>query len=126
MAQLAVRPATGRTFFNDLFGFDPFQTYPNTQGGYGLGFQIEKLENGYRAEFPVPGFKPGEIDVTVEDRVLTVSGKNDKRQFTRTMVLPDDIDLENLGATVEHGMLTLELKLHAKAQPRKIKVTPAN
>ena len=122
MAELAVRPAgTGRSLFGDLLGFDPFRGVAAT-GGYGYGFEIQKNEGGYKVELPVPGFKPEEIEVTIEDRVLTIVGKSARRQFTRTLILPEEIDADGVGALVEHGMLVLDLKLHAKAQPRRIQV----
>ncbi len=121
MAEVAIRPnTTGRTLFGDLLGFDPFRLQPTVPTGW--QFEINKSESGYTVELPVPGFKPEEIEVTVEDRVLTIVGKSAKRQFTRTLVLPEEIDAENLEATVEHGMLTLALRLHPKAQPRRIPV----
>jgi HSP20 family molecular chaperone IbpA len=38
-------------------------------------------------------------------------------------VLPDEIDGDNVGAHVEHGLLTLSLNVHPKAQPKKIAIT---
>ena len=104
--------------FGELLGFDPFRNF-----GGGVGLDIVRTEDGgYRVELPVAGFKPEEINVTLEDNVLTVNGKNERRQFTRSLLLPDDIDRENIAANVEHGMLTLGLNVHPKAQPRKIEV----
>ena len=121
MAELAVRPnANGRSLFGDLLGFDPLRLMPAAPTGW--TFEINRSDNGYKVELPVPGFKPEEIEVTIEDRVLTIVGKNAKRQFTRTLAIPEEIDAENVGAAVEHGMLTLDLQLHPKAQPRKIQV----
>jgi HSP20 family molecular chaperone IbpA len=125
MTAVAVRPhsAAGRSLFGDLLGFDPFR-HGGSAGSW--GFEISKTEGGYKVELPVPGFRPEQVEVTIEDRVLTIVGKGDKRQFTRTLVLPDEIDGESVNAVVEHGMLALELKLHAKAQPRRIPVTAAS
>jgi HSP20 family molecular chaperone IbpA len=121
MADVAVRGTLGgRSLFGDVLGFDPFRAFPATTG---YGFEISRAENGYRIELPVPGFRPEQIDVTIEDRVLTIVGKSERRNFTRTVVIPEEIDAENIGANVEHGMLTLELHVHPKAQPRKIAVT---
>ena len=60
--------------------------------------------------------------MTLEDSVLTVSGKSEKRQFTRSLLLPEQIDGENIEAKVEHGLLTLGLHAHPKAQPKKIAI----
>jgi HSP20 family protein len=121
MAEVAVRgPLGGRSLFGDVLGFDPFRAFP--AGGASYGFEIARADNGYRVELPVPGFRPDQIDVTIEDRVLTIVGRSEKRTFTRTIVIPEEIDAENIAASVEHGLLTLELHVHPKAQPRKIAV----
>ena len=75
---------------------------------------------------PVPGFAPDEIDVTLENEILSVSGNNEKRSFTRTLLLPDEIDGDNVQARVEHGMLTLTLNVHPKAQPRRSRSSRAS
>jgi HSP20 family molecular chaperone IbpA len=120
MAELAVRSTTGgRSLFGDLLGFDPFRGVPNAGA---FGFEITRAENGYRIELPVAGFRPDQIEVTIEDRVLTIVGKSEKRNFTRTLVIPEEIDADSIGATVENGLLSLDLHVHPKAQPRKITI----
>ena len=122
MTTQVTRPnGSGRTLFGDLLGFDPFRLTPVAPSA-GWTFEINKVENGYTLELPVPGYKPEEIEVTIEDRVLTIVGKTEKRQFTRTLVLPEEIDETNVEAVVENGMMTLALHLHPKAQPRRIPV----
>ncbi|HEY4442063.1 MAG TPA: Hsp20/alpha crystallin family protein [Candidatus Elarobacter sp.] len=125
MADLLVRPnGTNRNLVGDFFGFDPFRgVFAN---GYQGGVDVQKTENGWTVELPVPGYKPDQIDVTVEDRVLTVSGKSERRSFQRSILLPEDIGAEAIEAKVEHGMLTLGLQLHPKAQPRKIEIKVVN
>lgn len=113
MLDLMLRPnGNGRGLFSGIapLGFDT---------------EVQRTETGWTVEIPAPGFRPDQIDVTVEDRVLTVGGKTDRRTFQRSIVLPDDVDVEAIGAKVEHGMLTLTLNRHAKALPRKINVQVA-
>jgi len=107
----------------DFLGFDPFRTVAAANG---FGFEINKSEHGYAVELPVPGFGPDQIDVTLEDRVLTITGKTERRSFTRALLVPEEIDAETIGAKVEHGMLTIALNVHPKAQPRKIEVNFVN
>jgi HSP20 family molecular chaperone IbpA len=118
MANLLVRPSAQSSLIGDFFGYDPVRAL----GAGTLGLDITKTENGYAVELPVPGFGPEQIEVTLEDRVLTISGKSAKRNFTRAIVIPDEIDTESIEAKVEHGLLTLGLHIHPKAQPRKIDV----
>ncbi len=125
MADLMTRQNGNRNLVSDLFGFDPFRAVFGN-ANYGFSGEVQRTENGWTVELPVPGYKPEEIDVTVEDRVLTVTGKSEKRSFQRSILIPDEIDSEAIQAKVEHGMLTLALSLHPKAQPRKIQVQVVN
>ncbi|MGH7738322.1 MAG: Hsp20/alpha crystallin family protein [Candidatus Tyrphobacter sp.] len=115
----ANRGALARNGF-DIFGWDPLRLFGNWS--HGLGIEVVRTENGYDVEMPVAGFKPDEIEVTVEDGVLTASGKSEKRSFRRSVVLPEEIDTDAIEAKVEDGLLTLTLKLHPKAQPKRIEV----
>ncbi|GAC1442768.1 MAG: hypothetical protein NVS2B8_13740 [Vulcanimicrobiaceae bacterium] len=107
----------------ETLAFDPFRNFVAGLGGF-AGVDVTRTEQGgYRVEIPVAGFKPEQIDVTLEENVLSIVGKSDRREFTRSLLLPDDIDGENIAARVEDGMLTLTLSVHPKAQPKKISVT---
>jgi HSP20 family protein len=130
MANLMPRTSTtSRTLSGELFGFDPFRAlfsgFP-TVNHSGYGAEVQKTENGWSVEIPVPGLAPEQIEVTVEDRVLTVHGKGERRSFQRSIVLAEEVDTGAIDAKVEHGLLTLTLPLHAKAQPRKIAVNVVN
>ena len=106
--------------FADLWGADPFRAFPAQ--AYTGGVEITRTETGYTVELPVAGFKPEQIDVTLEDGILSVSGKNEKRSFTRAFTVPEEVDADGIEANVEDGMLTLTLALQPKAQPKKIAV----
>ncbi|MBV8601229.1 MAG: Hsp20/alpha crystallin family protein [Candidatus Eremiobacteraeota bacterium] len=119
MADLANRE--NRSPLSDILGFDPFRNfYPGVAQYHGL--EVIKSENGFTVEIPVAGYKPDQINVTLDQNVLTISGKSAKRQFTRSLLLPEEIDPETIAANVEDGLLTLGLSYHPKAQPRKINV----
>jgi HSP20 family molecular chaperone IbpA len=121
MADIMIRPAaTTRRIFGDFLGFEPYRALGTIAND---GFDISKTETGYGVELPVPGFGPDQIEVTVEDRVLTIVGKSERRNITRTLLLPEEIDVDTIEAKVEHGLLSLGLHVHPKAQPRKINVT---
>ena len=111
-----LRPAWG-----NLFSWDPFRdVVPNWSQVSGL--EIVRNETGYVVEVPVAGFKPEEVSVTLEDGVLTIVGSAEKRKFTRSLLLPDEIDIDRVEALVEHGLLTLTLPFHPKAAPKKIEI----
>lgn len=109
--------------FGDLWNWDPLRSL---SGGTAYGIDITRTESGYVVEIPVAGYKPEQIDITLEDGLLTVKGQSDKRNFSRTFTIPEDVDEDHIEANVEHGMLTLTLTLHPKAQPKRITVKGSN
>jgi HSP20 family protein len=105
--------------WSGVFGYDPFSRFFSTMDP---AIEVFRTEQGFTVEIPVAGFKPGEIDVTVKEDIVTVSGKSERRAFTRSLQLPDDVDPNSINAKVENGLLTLELGRHPEAQPRKIEI----
>jgi HSP20 family protein len=82
-------------------------------------------------EASLPGVKPADISVTIDDNVLRISGNtgaDDERPevtyllserrtgaFQRSVRLPDSVDAENAHTSYEAGVLTVTLpKLEAK------------
>lgn len=113
------RPNRPRSFLGDFLGFNPLAVMPPPTA---LGMEIQRTDQGYRVEIPVAGFRPEDITVTVEENQLTVAGKNERRRFTQVLVLPEEIDVSRIEANVDHGMLTLNLPLQPRVQPRRIDV----
>lgn len=88
----------------------------------------------------MPGVAPDSVDVSVENRALTVRGLIDAPApegyrriyaeyapgtFERAFSLPDTIDAGNIDATHSDGVLTLTLKKSEAAKPKQIKVKAA-
>lgn len=108
------------TPLSNLLGFDPFQ---NLRASYGFDYDVTRTENGYLVEVPVPGYSAAQIDVTFKDGVLSVAGRTDRRSFTRSFTVPEDVNSDAIEAKVVDGMLTISLQRHPEAQPKKITVT---
>ncbi|MGB9428381.1 MAG: Hsp20/alpha crystallin family protein [Gammaproteobacteria bacterium] len=86
----------------------------------------------------VPGVDPNDIEITMEDGILTLKGerKSETReerdgyrrvervsgQFFRRFTLPDTADAEGVSAKGVNGVLEISIPKHAKAQPRRITV----
>jgi molecular chaperone IbpA len=100
-------------------------------------YNIEKTgDDTYRLTMAVAGFRPDDLDLTVKDNTLVVSGRvaNDGpkaeilyrgiagRAFERRFVLADHIIVE--GADVLHGLLHVGLKriVPESLKPRKITI----
>ena len=89
----------------------------------------------------IPGIDEKDIDVRIESNTLTVKGErkfetDEKEQnyhrierrygsFFRSFTLPTTVDAENVSAHYNAGVLKLELRKKAEAQPRQIKVNVA-
>jgi len=100
-------------------------------------YNIEKLgDDSYRLTMAVAGFRPEELDLTVKDNTLVISGRPATeaqkhevlyrgiagRAFERRFVLADHIVVE--GADMNNGLLHVGLKrvVPEALKPRRIEV----
>ena len=121
---------TPRRGTSEWLALEPLNLFRNFYSPLSLGsslgessLDISRTENGYVVEIPVAGFKPDHIEITYKDDVLSVSGKNERRTFTRSLMLPEEIDPDQVQAKVEHGLLTLTLNRRPEAEPKRIPIT---
>jgi HSP20 family protein len=86
----------------------------------------------------IPGVDPKDIDVTMEEGVLSIKGDRRDEQieesdgfrrvershgsFYRRFSLPDTADAEKIEAISKDGVLKIVLPKHEKAQPKRITV----
>lgn len=85
----------------------------------------------------VPGMAPGDLQIQLENDVLTLSGERKatvpqgytahRRErgslsFTRSFNLPAKVDAEKISATLKDGVLHLEMAKAPEARPRQITV----
>lgn len=146
-----VRYNPTKTYGNALYDFDTmlnnlFGTVSTSHRRSPLVDIIEN-ENSYVIEAEVPGYSQEEIDVQVEDNVLTISagaaaepeegskgGTEEKEylvrerkntEFSRSFSLPKDVNVEKIEGNYKNGILRLELAKKAEAKPRSIKVKAA-
>jgi len=87
----------------------------------------------------VPGMKKEEIDVSLHDNALTISGERKLEQkdqdaenyrserffgrFTRSVTLPVAVEGEKVKANYKDGILTITLPKSEKAKPKQIEVS---
>ena len=116
---LAEQPTQSWSPLNALFGFDPLQ---GIMRGWDYGFEVSRTESGYDVDVPVPGFNSSNVEVMLKDGILTVDGKSERRTFSRSLSMPEDVDPEKITASVVDGMLKISLERHPAAQPKRITV----
>ncbi|QNI36867.1 Hsp20/alpha crystallin family protein [Edaphobacter albus] len=86
----------------------------------------------------VPGIKQDDLDVRLEDQILTVKGdrkfeKEEKEEnfhrierrygsFVRSFTVPQTVDTESVAADYNTGVLTITLNKKAEAKPKQVKI----
>lgn len=100
----------------------------------------------YQFLMPMPGVQSADLDVQVSGNQLVIKGErkrpeqiNDdqyRRQerwigrWTRSIQLPDRADAEQIQATLEHGLLLVQIAKLPESQPRQVavavKTTPSS
>ena len=141
---MAVTPTTNRWSQADPFGLLD-QVFGNTGARTGGNLMrapetdVVETEREIRVCVEMPGLKRDNIEVDVENNVLTIRGeKREERTegqegryhlaerrygtFARSFVLPRDVDAEGIQAAFEDGVLTVRIPKSEKARRRKIDI----
>jgi HSP20 family protein len=110
------------------------------QGGEGGGPAMDVYEDGESlvVETHVSGFKPDDLEINVEQGVLTISGQTKAEQerkernylvreqrtgrFSRSLRLPATYDADACTAQFEDGVLRLAFPKSEAAKPRRIQI----
>lgn len=130
-------------FRDDFFDRDPWSMLSPMLGGeraegFNPAVDIVEKDDAYLVKAEVPGVAPEDIDVQVEDDVLTLRGERKHESdverggyrrversygaFARSFVLPKGTNADAIEAHMEHGLLTLTIPKPVSATARKIEV----
>lgn len=127
-----VAPAFSRNFFDDFFIRDFFHNSPSRTFS-NPAFTVSKTEKGHKIEAALPGLKRSDLKVEIDNDMLVIAYKKNEEEgnpsfvgeFTQKYSLPETIDQDNVSATMENGILTIELANKpeaAKPAPRTIEI----
>ncbi len=99
---------------------------------------IRETESGYLMEVDLPGHTEKDVEVKLDNNLLTISSRKDEKHeekkdgylvkerryasFSRSFVLPDEIDREKIDAQFKNGVLTLSFAKTPSAKPKLIEV----
>jgi HSP20 family protein len=91
-------------------------------------------------EAQLPGLRPEDVDITLENGTLTIRGdtSEDREERTgdylvreirrgtvsRSITLPNGLKADHAAATFENGTLTLRIPKAEEVKPRQIRITP--
>ena len=123
--------------FDDLFDQDGDSGFYARAGIAAPAMDIHQDDKQVEITAELPGVKEEDIDITIDDGVLTLRGekkstREDKESgyrersygsFERRLTLPSNIDEDNCSAEFKDGVLTITLpKSEDKARGRKIQL----
>ncbi len=135
---LGLRSEIDRMF--DSFLREPFGAMTNVGGaaGWSPAVELSETEKEFNVRAELPGIKPEEIEVSIMDNALVLSGekreKTEKKEenyhfsetfygsFRRSIPLPAEVDEDSVEAEYTDGVLNVRLKKIPEAQPKKIQV----
>ena len=95
---------------------------------------VSETPEEYRIEAELPGVKEEDVEVNIEERVLTLRGERREQKeekgkkfhrvessygsFTRSFTLPDDADEDKIAAEYKDGLLTVKVP---RTEPKETK-----
>jgi HSP20 family protein len=130
-----------------LMRFDPFRDFDRAwqelaqasrQATRSFPMDAYRRGDEFVVHFDLPGLDPGDIDLSVDNNVLTVRAtrrfeqqaddeiiatERPQGEFTRQLLLGEQLDAERVSAGYDRGVLTLTIPVAEKAKPRKVEIT---
>lgn len=105
---------------------------------------VREYSDRFQLLLDVPGVEPKDVEITLDNGVLSVSGNRNEEKFVeakspeqpqqqrlerrlgrfhRRFILPDTVDADNVNASGRNGVLEIVIPKQPRAQPRRISVT---
>ena len=101
---------------------------------------ISERKDAYLVMVELPGVEPDDLQITMEDGLLTIQGKRQFAQesseqqfhrverrygaFRRSITLPAQVQAEQIEATFDNGVLEIVVPKAEEATPKRIQVRP--
>jgi HSP20 family protein len=128
-----------------LMRTDPFRDFDRfSEAAFGtsarpapMPMDAYRLDGKFVVNLDLPGVDADSIDLTVEQNVLTIHaerrapiepdaerivGERTYGTFSRQLFLGETLDVDNLAADYDAGVLTIEIPVAEQAKPRKIQI----
>ena len=97
---------------------------------------IEETDDAYLVEIELPGVQRDDLDIEISDRRLTVRGERKEKQrvgvlrrrertvgsFAYEVTLPGNIDEDRVSATLDDGVLSVQMPKPENERPRRIQI----
>ena len=133
---------TRDSVFDDLF--NELYSLPTSflsKSGVDLSprIDISETDAAYKIEAELPGINQKDIDVKIDNNILTIKGKKEDIKeekeknyhlreryygaFQRSISLPNNIEPEKIKASFENGVLNISVPKNDKRTPKKIEIS---
>ncbi len=112
--------------FNQFWSDLPTRTANMAPGS----FQVNSTDDAWRIDVPLPGIDPQDVILEVAGNTLSIrveekdASKKDARvtRYEQTLTIPQFLDVGNVKATHQHGMLRLAVPVKESVKPRRVQI----
>lgn len=133
-----------RSQMNNLFNtslsrwLDPSEGEDLSKNIWGPALEVKEKKNDLIVKAEIPGMDKEDIEVTLEDGVLTLKGEKKREEkkeeegrttsefyygtFMRSISLPADVDEEKINASYKNGVLRITLPKKESSKPRQLRI----
>lgn len=103
-----------------------------------LAVDVYALKDEFVIQAIVGGVKASDLDISITNDMVTIRGKRDRKEegtiekvyynecfwgpFSRTIILPQEIDADKARATIKQGLLTIRLPKFIKTERKTLKI----
>jgi HSP20 family protein len=134
---------TLRQAMDRLFDEPFFRPANGATGDAGqLPLDVRTTKDALHVEAALPGVKPEDVDITVENGTLTIRGETGQEReqqqddgryllreishgsFVRSVSLPNGLEADKAEATFENGVLKLRIPIAEQVKPKQIRISP--
>ena len=125
------------SLMDDLLRAEGFDSEA-TPSRFSARFDIKETEQSYELHADLPGIKQEDLDITLREGVLTISGKREEEKksegerwhsversfgkFARSFQLPEGVTEDDVSAELKNGVLTVSVKKPGEVKPKTIPV----
>lgn len=121
--------------FDDMYGGS------QSRSSWTPSANVREGKNEVLLEMELPGIDPEQVDISIENDMLTVSGekRQERREgeeegryylverhygsFSRSFSLPPGVDADQVQASFDNGLLTIRIPRAALPQPRRVQIS---
>ena len=120
--------------------FDEDIRFPSEMVSFTPAVDIYEDKDNVVVEAPLAGIDPAKVNIEIEDNVLKISGKSEKKtevdeknfyrkeiragSFHRAVALPKAVNGNKAEASYEKGILKITVPKKEEAKPKKVTIKP--